>query len=401
MTDLHFPRSELASRIADQLVGATLLDDARNGLFLAQARRTGKSWFLQSDLKPSLEAKGWIVLYVDLWSAIKVDPGRLISNVIQEAFESHLGWVVKATKKLGIEKLGIPGIATVETASPLDFSTLTLADALRELHTRSAKKIALLIDEAQHALTTEEGEASMFALKSARDQMNAGVDPSLLLVMTGSHQDKLMRLTNSPAAPFWGSRVVLLEPLGATFIDWWADRWELDLPRLKPLDRTLLHRAFTDLGHRPEFFLTALREAIRNRFANASEPADGDLGADVSTDVLALAAQQKRNDREGFAAAYLQFDPLEQAILWRLLEHRTQFRPFDSPSMAFYKERLSKTTTAATVQRKLEGLREKTPPLLWKTHRGEYAPYDQSLQDWYNFEKNRGSWPPTPTETTS
>ena len=53
MNDLHFPRPELAARIADELVGASLLSDARNGLFLAQARRTGKSWFLQRDLKPA------------------------------------------------------------------------------------------------------------------------------------------------------------------------------------------------------------------------------------------------------------------------------------------------------------------------------------------------------------
>ena len=169
MNDLHFPRPQLAGRIADELVGASLLSDARNGLFLAQARRTGKSWFLQRDLRPALEAKGWIVLYVDLWEDTKRDPASLISNVIETAFEEHLGWVTKATKRMGIEKLGIPGAASVDFAHALDFATLTLPDALGELHKRSKKKIALLIDEAQHALTTEAGEAAMIALKSARD----------------------------------------------------------------------------------------------------------------------------------------------------------------------------------------------------------------------------------------
>ena len=192
MNDLHFPRPELAARIADDLVGASLLSDARNGLFLAQARRTGKSWFLQRDLKPALEAKGWIVLYVDLWTDIKRDPASLISDVIETAFEEHLGWATKASKRMGIEKLGLGG-ASVNLAQTLDFAALTLADALNELHQRSKKKIALLIDEAQHALTSEAGEAAMIALKSARDQMNAGNVPSLLL--------EFYRAPGSPGAP--------------------------------------------------------------------------------------------------------------------------------------------------------------------------------------------------------
>ena len=269
MIDLHFPRPELAHRIADDLVGASLLSDARNGLFLAQARRTGKSWFLQRDLKPALEAKGWIVLYVDLWKDTKRDPASLISDVIATAFDEHLGWVTKATKRMGIEKLGIPGAASVDFAHALDFSTLTLADALNELHKRSKKKIALLIDEAQHALTTEAGEAAMIALKSARDQMNAGTEPSLLLVMSGSHQDKLMRLTNSPAAPFWGSRVELLEPLGDAYVDWCVDLLEAELSALKPLDRATLYRAFAEFGNRPQFFMNAFKDAIRDRPSDA------------------------------------------------------------------------------------------------------------------------------------
>ena len=390
MKDLHFPRPELAARIADDLVGASLLSDARNGLFLAQARRTGKSWFLQRDLKPALEAKGWIVLYVDLWTDTKRDPASLISDVIEAAFEEHLGWVTKASKRMGIEKLGMGG-ASVNLAQTLDFAALTLADALNELHQRSKKKIALLIDESQHALTSEAGEAAMIALKSARDQMNAGNEPSLLLVMSGSHQDKLMRLTNSPAAPFWGSRVELLEPLGETYVDWCIALLEAELLALKPLDSAKLYRAFADLGHRPQFFMNAFKDAIRDRKSDAGTAG---WGLRISADVLALAAQRQQTDREGFAATYLQLEPLEQAVLWRLLSEGVQFRPYDAAAMAFYKERIGKATTATTVQRKLEALREKNPPLLWKSQRGEYSPYDQSLQDWYNFEKNRGTWPP-------
>ena len=200
-----------------------------------------------------------------------------------------------------------------------------------------------------------------------------------------------MRLTNSPAAPFWGSRVELLEPLGETYVDWCIALLEAELPALKPLDSAKLYRAFADLGHRPQFFMNAFKDAIRDR---KSEPEKTEWGQLISADVLALAARRQHTDREGFAATYLQLEPLEQAVLWRLLSEGVQFRPYDAAAMAFYKERIGKATTATTVQRKLEALREKNPPLLWKSQRGEYSPYDQSLQDWYNFEKNRGTWPP-------
>jgi len=45
-------------------------------------------------------------------------------------------------------------------------------DALKALHAAATAPIALVIDEAQHALTSEAGENAMATLKSARDQLN-------------------------------------------------------------------------------------------------------------------------------------------------------------------------------------------------------------------------------------
>jgi hypothetical protein len=49
---------------------------------------------------------------------------------------------------------------------------VTLVDALKALHAAATAPIALVIDEAQHALTSEAGENAMATLKSARDQLN-------------------------------------------------------------------------------------------------------------------------------------------------------------------------------------------------------------------------------------
>jgi hypothetical protein len=55
---IHFPRDTLAQELVAALRGQAVFGDAHNGLFLAAPRRTGKSTFLQADLKPALEAAG-------------------------------------------------------------------------------------------------------------------------------------------------------------------------------------------------------------------------------------------------------------------------------------------------------------------------------------------------------
>ena len=101
---------------------------------------------------------------------------------------------------------------------------ITLPDALRTLHDVVQAPIALIIDEAQRALTSEAGEAgeageaTIAALKSARDQLNQPDEARLLLVMSGSDRDKLLRLVNGSAAPFYGSQITLMPFLGDDFI---------------------------------------------------------------------------------------------------------------------------------------------------------------------------------------
>ena len=68
---------------------------------------------------------------------------------------------------------------------------MTLADAFSHLAKKSKKKIALIVDEAQHALNTEAGINAMFAIKAARDRLNQGSGSKLAIIFTGSHRDKL------------------------------------------------------------------------------------------------------------------------------------------------------------------------------------------------------------------
>jgi len=74
---IRYPRPALAEELVAALQGKTIFSDAHNGLFLAAPRRTGKTTFLQADLKPALERAGVLVVYVDLWSDQRRDPGAL------------------------------------------------------------------------------------------------------------------------------------------------------------------------------------------------------------------------------------------------------------------------------------------------------------------------------------
>ena len=107
---IHFPRTALADQLVVALQGKDPFGDAQNGLFLTAPRRTGKSTFLQMDLKPALERAGVLVVYVDLWSAPRRNPGILVSSAIGQALQSFQGLLTKLAKSRGISKVKVGGI---------------------------------------------------------------------------------------------------------------------------------------------------------------------------------------------------------------------------------------------------------------------------------------------------
>jgi hypothetical protein len=88
----------------------------------------------------------------------------LIADAIARALAPHLGVVSRAARAAGLESVTIAGALKIDG--------VTLPDALRALHEATKAPVALIVDEAQHALTSDAGEATTAALKSARDQLN-------------------------------------------------------------------------------------------------------------------------------------------------------------------------------------------------------------------------------------
>lgn len=385
---IAFPRTALARELVAALQGRALLGDAHNGLFLAAPRRTGKSTFLQGDLRPALEAAGVVVVYVDLWADARRDPGALIAEAIARALTPQLGLVARTAKKAGLDKVKLGGLE-VDTSKIGQVDGMTLTDALRLLHDSAGQPVALIIDEAQHALTSEAGEAAMTALKSARDQLNRPGVVNLMLVMSGSDRDKLMRLVNTAGAPFYGSRVQRMPPLGPDFIAYVAALIEEQRPELKPVDQEALQQAFALFGERPQFFMASLGQVLSPLagLAGRFEPA-----------LLEAAKQQQSQDEAQMESDYLGLKPTEQAVLWRMLEQGVRFRPYDAEALRFYRDKVNHPVSVAQAQRALESLRQRMPALVWKSVRGEYALEDVAMHRWYEALVAEGQWPPHPPQ---
>lgn len=385
---IYYPRSTLAAQLADALLGKIVFTDAHNGLFLAAPRRTGKSTFLQSDLKPELAQRGVTVVYLDLWADQRRDPGTLIAEAIARALQPHLGRVARTAKKADLNAVSLGGWLNIDTSKIGTLEGATLPDALRALVETSETPVALIVDEAQHALTSEAGERAMAALKSARDQLNKPGMVQLMLIMSGSDRDKLLRLVNTAGAPFYGSQIQRMPALDEHFIAHIARLIEEQRPDLAPVDQGVLYDAFQHFGCRPQFFMEALGQAL--------SPLSG-LSGRFEPALLLLAQQRQRDDEAQMTSEYLALKPLEQALVWRLLEQGTRFRPYDAEALRFYQHKIGKKVTAQQVQNALEVLRQRTPALVWKSARGEYAVDDAAMHRWYEQCLQAGTWPPEDT----
>lgn len=382
---IHFPRAELAETLVQAMQGKAVFSDAHNGLFLAAPRRTGKTTFLRSDLTPALEAQGITVVYVDLWSNPRRDPGELIAEAIASSLRQHQGFVARAASAAGLESVNVGGVLKIDTRQIGKLEGASLADALGALIASTRSPLALIVDEAQHALTSEQGEAAMSALKSARDQLNSPGDVRLMLVMSGSDRDKLLRLVNANAAPFFGSQIQRMPELGEDFTRHVAALIEAQRPDLAPIDAEVLFKAFQLFGARPQFFMDAVGRALN--------PLSGVEGR-FELITLDAALQRQQDDEAQMESDFLGLKPIEQAVLWRLLEQGARFRPYDAEALRFYHQKTGSRVSAQKAQAALESLRQRNPALVWKSARGEYSVEDAAMHRWHQDRVGSGTWPP-------
>ena len=370
---LIFQRPELAERLAKQILVIGVGSAASSGVFLAAPRRTGKSTFVREDLRPALEAKGALVVYADLWANPTADPGNVIVNAIRASLSNNDGVVLRLAKSAGMDKLSVGGVSFDLDRVGLG-KDVSLTDALVALSDETQKIIVLVIDEAQHAITTEAGVSALFALKAARDELNSSHHHGLRVVCTGSNRDKLAMLRNSKDQAFFGAPLVNFPMLGRDYIEWFCK--EVDLPF--QLDPKQVWPLFVEAGHRPEVIGAA---ADRFRF-------DFEIDAETGPDKFSEEVQRLTDEMNQVQMGVIHsLTPIQSSVLRVMAATKENYAPFEAATMEKYRKAMTLAGLAIDdakadvpgVQQALIALQEKK--LVWKAARGVYAIEEQNIID--------------------
>ena len=373
-TDPFFHRPDLANELANVILNEAVLAPARSGLFLAAPRRTGKSTFVREDLIPALERRGAAVLYVDLWADRAIEPGSAIVALVRSAFAQDDGFVLKMARKAGMDKVNVGGLSFDVTKVGLG-TGVSLSQALGALSDRVKAPIVLMIDEAQHAATTDEGNNALFALKAARDELNSTHHFGLRIVATGSSRPKLAILRASKDQAFYKAMMRAFPPLGVDYVRWFVDN--AGLPTQLDVDRTL--RSFERAAWRPEVLMQALGDLPDD---NGVLPPAGRL--DDAFEVAVAAAIEESD--EAMLKVVRALTPLQGVVLRVLAIQGDAYTPYAVASLKAYSEQLAQLdpdsvdkVNVPNVQSTLEALQAKS--LVWRAAHGEYALEEQGLVD--------------------
>ena len=368
-----FHRPELAQELTLRLLEPPPASAVGSGLFLAAPRRTGKSTFLVADLVPALETAGARPLYVDLWRDIDRDAAEVIVAAVASALAAEKGALARVLKSLrGIESVSAGGVFAVSVKRPdggvVDVS---LTDALLALSEETERTIVLIVDEAQHAITTEAGTKALFALKAARDALNIGRPHGLRIVATGSNRDKLAMLRGSKEQAFFGAPLTSFPPLGADYVRWFIERRSLG----DVLDVDETTRWFERTGHRPEI-LAAAADAVLYEIGGERATVPERIEAAMEAEVRAFDEAQMRVVRSLTA--------LQSAVLREMASSGPDYAPFEDATMARYAKTMKRIAPKsdvvpgdANVQSALASLQKRG--LVWRAARGAYALEDSRL----------------------
>ena len=283
----------------------------RSGLFLGGLRRIGKTTFLRGDLVPALENCGAIVVYVDLWSNINAKPTDLLLAEVRKKLaelekpDSKATGMIKRIKGLDLGAAGFKfGFNLADVGKP---EGATLADAFSDLVELAKTDVVVIVDEVQHAMSSEDGHAMLLALKAARDAVNTKSDTlgHFVFLGTGSHRARVRELTIKGNAAFNGALSQDFPVLEKDFVAWLLQ--EADLGQRAPsLDAAF--DSFKRLGRRPEELAKALR-------ALAAMGA----GSNPDSDLRAITEAVRQSAAADDLARLDQLGSLAQAIFGRVV----------------------------------------------------------------------------------
>lgn len=367
-----FHRDALGAEMAIRILDVAPTSASSSGLFLAAPRRTGKSTFLREDLRPELEKLDALVVYADLWEDRRADPGSVIVAAVRSELSKHAGVLRRLARAAGMEKVAVGGMSFSLDRVGLG-DGVSLSAAMAALSDESGRILVLIIDEAQHAITSEKGNDALFALKAARDELNSGRHHGLRIVATGSNRDKLAMLRSSRDQAFFGAPLVNFPVLGEDYVRWFCERSRLP----GPLDPSAVFPLFRRASFRPEL-LGAAADAVRFEFGIAPAEVPARFAAAVEEQITASRAEMLRAVRS--------LTPIQSAVLRVMAKRRSDYAPFEAATVDAYQAVLAASGQGTSAKADIPGVQQalvalQDKGLVWRASRGIYALEEASLAD--------------------
>lgn len=372
--ELIFHRRKLAEDLINRLSDPVY----KSGLFLSAPRRTGKTTFIRADLLPVLREAGAIVIYADLWEQRSINPAKVIISAIRDAILHESGMVLKTAMAMGLKKVKVGGLEMDLDAIGTQEGD-SLARTLEKLGTAGEKPIVMVVDEAQHAQTTDEGRDTLFALKAARDAMILGEGKGFRFIATGSNSDRLRTLVSSKDQAFFGAKEEHLPELDDAYLEWVLS----SSPFKAYLSLPVLRQGFEMLSRRPEYLQSLLK--------SLEEASAFDAATIDNVFVEKVAASMERS-RQTFLASLRSMEALDAAVFRRMARLGEKFTPFDEGALSDYEALINKVNpqvkaerpTKSSVQSALERLRKES--MVWNAGRGLWYLEDSQHVAWVRSE---------------
>lgn len=250
----------------------------------------------------------------------------------------------------------------------------TLTKAFSVLAAASKRPVTLIIDEAQHSQVSEEGRQALYAVKAARDALNASSGPGFRLLATGSNADKLATLVDDNDQAFYQAPLIPLPPLGEDYLAWLRERLKVEPKPSLPA----LAKAFEMCNHRTEPLRAIFREMALNVALDAVH-----IDEVFEQSVHRSLAREKEN----FFQHVNGLGPLDAAVLKVMARDGKRFAPYTKGSFVDYKIFVQAVTgeipvdvSQSSVQQALERLRAEK--FIWRAARGAYFIEDPQQAAW-------------------
>jgi methylmalonyl-CoA mutase cobalamin-binding subunit len=358
----HFARPALAAEIASIIAGPNPLNLSGDGLFIGGERRIGKTAFLTQDLTPALERLGVEVIYLDLMQS-KMPPDEMIAGAFSRLNDAWL-----ESKKSTLKKLKPAGVnaAVLGVGAGISFHKRDEKDSMLEsfyaLHEKIKKPIALIIDEAQRALDTDQGRAALWALKSARDQIknNPRTQAKLILVFTGSNQAKLSDMVSKKSEAFFGSTITPMPNLDYAYVENLCSTINSMLLK-ELLNPKVIFPLFEVARWRPAVLASAITNSILSSDPNST------LTQRVKAAIKVQADQEIAQFKEQFDG----LPPLAKLVLQDMADPKDIAPVFSTTNVKKYSVALKKKTiTTASIQAAIDLLIK--AGIVWRSNRGVY-----------------------------